>query len=184
MKGEVSLFKRAIAVFLGLVVAIGSTTVAVAQEKGKAKDPNEKKKREELKSVYKNWIEQDVSYIITDEERKAFKTLKTDEERDQFIEQFWLRRDPDPDTTENEYKEQYYERIQYANEKFASGIPGWKTDRGPNLHNVRQARRDRVSPGGRPLRAAFVSRRAGTPRPTLLKSGGIATSKGSGPTSR
>jgi GWxTD domain-containing protein len=130
MKGEVSLFRRAIAVFLGLVVAIGSTTVAVAQEKGKAKDPNEKKKREELKSVYKNWIEQDVGYIITDEERKAFKTLKTDDERDQFIEQFWLRRDPDPDTTENEYREQYYERIQYANEKFASGIPGWKTDRG------------------------------------------------------
>ena len=130
MKGEVSLFRRSIAVFLGLVVAIGSTTVAVAQEKGKAKNPNEKKQREELKSVYKNWIEQDVGYIITDEERKAFKTLKTDEERDQFIEQFWLRRDPDPDTTENEYKEQYYERIQYANEKFASGIPGWKTDRG------------------------------------------------------
>lgn len=130
MKGEVSLFRRSIAVFLGLVIAIASTTVAVAQEKGKAKDPNEKKKREELKSVYKNWIEQDVGYIITDEERKAFKSLKTDEERDQFIEQFWLRRDPDPDTTENEYKEQYYERIQYANEKFASGIPGWKTDRG------------------------------------------------------
>ena len=130
MKGEVSLFRRSIAVFLGLVVAIGSTTVAFAQEKGKAKNPNEKKQREELKSVYKNWMDQDVNYIITDEERKAFKSLKTDEERDQFIEQFWLRRDPDPDTIENEYKEQYYERIQYANEKFASGIPGWKTDRG------------------------------------------------------
>ncbi|HEX5734587.1 MAG TPA: GWxTD domain-containing protein [Blastocatellia bacterium] len=130
MKGEVSLFRRSIAVFLGLVIAIGTTTVAVAQEKGKAKNPNEKKQRAELKSVYKNWIEQDVGYIITDEERKAFKSLKTDEERDQFIEQFWLRRDPDPDTIENEYKEQYYERIQYANEKFASGIPGWKTDRG------------------------------------------------------
>ena len=130
MKGEVSLFRKSIAVVLGLVIAIGSATVAVAQEKGKAKNPNEKKQRDELKSVYKNWIDQDVGYIITDEERKAFKTLKTDEERDQFIEQFWLRRDPDPDTNENEYKEQYYERIQYANEKFASGIPGWKTDRG------------------------------------------------------
>jgi GWxTD domain-containing protein len=130
MKGEVSLFRKSIAVVLGLLVAIGSSGIALAQEKGKAKDPNEKKKREELKSVYKNWMEQDVNYIITDEERKAFKTLKTDEERDQFIEQFWLRRDPDPDTNENEYKEQYYERIQYANEKFASGIPGWKTDRG------------------------------------------------------
>jgi GWxTD domain-containing protein len=101
----------------------------LAQEK-KQKDPNEKKKKEELKSVYKEWLDEDVNYIITDDERKAFKALKTDEERDQFIEQFWLRRDPDPDTPENEYKEQYYERIQYANEKFASGIPGWKTDRG------------------------------------------------------
>ena len=132
MKGEVSLFKRSIAVFLGLIIAFGSAGFALAQEKdkGKVKDPNEKKKRDELKSVYKKWLDEDVSYIITDEERKAFKTLKTDEERDQFIEQFWLRRDPDPDTNENEYKEQYYERIQYANEKYASGIPGWKTDRG------------------------------------------------------
>ncbi len=129
MKGEVNLFKRSIAVVLGLMIAFGSASFAVAQEKGK-KDPNEKKKRDELKSVYKKWLDEDVNYIITDEERKAFKTLKTDEERDQFIEQFWLRRDPDPDTNENEYKEQYYERIQYANEKFASGIPGWKTDRG------------------------------------------------------
>jgi GWxTD domain-containing protein len=132
MKGEVSLFKRSIAVFLGLTIAFGSAGLALAQEKdkGKVKDPNEKKKRDELKSVYKRWLDEDVNYIITDEERKAFKTLKTDEERDQFIEQFWLRRDPDPDTNENEYKDQYYERIQYANEKYASGIPGWKTDRG------------------------------------------------------
>jgi GWxTD domain-containing protein len=130
MKGEVSLFKRSIAVVLGLMIAFGSASFALAQDKGKIKDPNEKKKRDELKSVYQKWLNEDVNYIITDEERKAFKTLKTDEERDQFIEQFWLRRDPDPDTNENEYKEQYYERIQYANEKYASGIPGWKTDRG------------------------------------------------------
>jgi GWxTD domain-containing protein len=71
-----------------------------------------------------------VAYIITDEERKAFKKLATDEEREQYIEAFWRRRDPDPDTDENEYKEEYFERIAYANEHFASGIPGWKTDRG------------------------------------------------------
>jgi GWxTD domain-containing protein len=71
-----------------------------------------------------------VTYIITDEERKAFKALNTDEEREQFVEQFWLRRDPSPDTEENEYKEEHYRRIAYANEHFASGIPGWKTDRG------------------------------------------------------
>jgi GWxTD domain-containing protein len=100
-----------------------------SQEKP-AKDRNEKKKKEELKSVYKKWLDEDVPYIITDEERKAFKQLKTDEERDQFIEQFWLRRDPDPDTPENEYKDEYYQRVEYANEKFTSGIAGWRTDRG------------------------------------------------------
>ncbi|MBV9294693.1 MAG: GWxTD domain-containing protein, partial [Acidobacteriaceae bacterium] len=69
-------------------------------------------------------------YIITDEEKQAFKRLKTDEERQQFVEQFWLRRDPTPDTEENEYKEEHYRRIAYANDHYASGIPGWKTDRG------------------------------------------------------
>jgi len=117
-----------------LVLSAGIIPSVLAQEKSQdknqVKDRNERKKKEELKSVYKNWLEQDVLYIITDEERKAFKALKTDEERDQFIENFWLRRDPDPDTPENEYKEQYFERIQYANEKFSSGIPGWRTDRG------------------------------------------------------
>ncbi len=69
-------------------------------------------------------------YIITPEEEQAFKLLGTDEERDEFIEQFWLRRDPTPDTEENEFREEHYRRIQYANEHFAAGIPGWRTDRG------------------------------------------------------
>jgi len=129
MKINTNLFNRAFVLALTLALGAGSIPSAIAQE-GRQKDPNAKKKKEELKSVYKNWLEQDVNYIITDPERKAFKALKTDEERDQFIEGFWLRRDPDPDTPENEYKEEYYQRIQYANEKFASGIPGWKTDRG------------------------------------------------------
>jgi GWxTD domain-containing protein len=89
-----------------------------------------RKQREEVKKIYREWPEKDVAYIITDAERSAFKKLATDEEREQFIEGFWQRRDPDPDTDENEYKEQYYERIAYANEHYASGIPGWKTDRG------------------------------------------------------
>src|SRR5712692_10332067 len=130
MKRDVSLFERIVGVAVMLILSAGVIPGALAQEKNQGKDRNERKKREELKSVYKKWLDEDVSYIITDEERKAFKALKTDEERDQFIEQFWLRRDPDPDTPENEYKEQYFERIQYANEKFSSGIPGWKTDRG------------------------------------------------------
>ena len=134
MKRDVCLFERIVGVGLMLILSAGIIPSALAQEKNQdknqGKDRNERKKREELKSVYKNWLEQDVSYIITEEERKAFKALKTDEERDQFIENFWLRRDPDPDTPENEYKEQYFERIQYANEKYSSGIPGWRTDRG------------------------------------------------------
>jgi len=130
MKRDVGLFNRIVGVALTLILSAGIIPGALAQDKNQGKDRNERKKKEELKSVYKNWLEQDVSYIITDEERKAFKALKTDEERDQFIEQFWLRRDPDPDTPENEYKEQYFERIQYANEKFTSGIAGWRTDRG------------------------------------------------------
>ncbi len=95
----------------------------------------ERKKREaklkkELETPYRKWLNEDVAYIITDEERAAFKRLQTDEEREQFIEQFWLRRDPTPDTVENEFKEEHYRRIAYANEHYASGIPGWKTDRG------------------------------------------------------
>jgi GWxTD domain-containing protein len=86
--------------------------------------------KKETKDVYKKWLENDVPYIITDDEKKAFKALQTDEERENFIENFWRRRDPNPDTEENEFREQYYERIAYANEHFTSGTPGWKTDRG------------------------------------------------------
>jgi GWxTD domain-containing protein len=96
----------------------------------KEKRKQEERLRKELETPFRTWINQDVTYIITDEERKAFKNLSTDEERQQFIEQFWLRRDPTPDSEENEYKEEHYRRIAYANERFASGIPGWKTDRG------------------------------------------------------
>ncbi|MGA2434634.1 MAG: GWxTD domain-containing protein, partial [Bryobacteraceae bacterium] len=96
----------------------------------KEKKKKEEKLRKELASPYKKWLNEDVVYIITDEEKKAFKSLQTDEEREQFIEQFWLRRDPTPDTVENEYKEEHYRRIAYSNEHYASGIPGWKTDRG------------------------------------------------------
>jgi GWxTD domain-containing protein len=96
----------------------------------KQRKQQEARLRKELETPYKKWLDQDVGYIISDEERKAFKGLQTDEEKDQFIEQFWLRRDPTPDTEENEYREEHYRRIAYANEHFASGIPGWKADRG------------------------------------------------------
>lgn len=84
----------------------------------------------ELKGQYKTWLDQDVRWIITDEEAKAFKTLSNDEERDQFIEQFWQRRNPNPDSPENEFRDEHYARIAYANEHFAAGKPGWMTDRG------------------------------------------------------
>src|ERR1700689_4182749 len=84
----------------------------------------------ELHGAYKTWLNQDVVWIITDEEAKAFKALSNDEERDAFIEQFWLRRNPNPDSPENEFREEHYRRIAYANEHFAAGKPGWKTDRG------------------------------------------------------
>jgi len=86
--------------------------------------------RQELKGGYKTWLNQDVVWIITDEEARTFKSLSNDEERDAFIEQFWLRRNPNPDSPENEFREEHYRRIAYANEHFAAGKPGWKTDRG------------------------------------------------------
>jgi GWxTD domain-containing protein len=96
----------------------------------KQKKQNSKALKIELSKTYKKWLDEDVRWIITDEEQKAFKMLSNDEERDQFIEAFWQRRDPTPDTAENEYKEEHYRRIEYANEHFAAGIPGWKSDRG------------------------------------------------------
>ena len=115
------------------------TSAAALAQKGKDKgkeapsqDPTTKARnvKPELKEAYKKWLSNDVAYIITKEERKAFEQLQTDEERENFIENFWRRRDPNPDTEENEYREEYYERIAYANEHFTSGIPGWRTDRG------------------------------------------------------
>lgn len=89
-----------------------------------------KKTLKELDTPYKTWLNEDVVYIISPDERKAFLQLETNEEREQFIESFWLRRSSNPDLPDNDFKEEHYRRIAYANEHFASGIPGWKTDRG------------------------------------------------------
>jgi len=109
-----------------------------SEQNGDQKQDNKKQKKppsnrqlyNELASPYKKWLNEDVVYIITDAERRAFVQLQTNEEREQFIEQFWQRRNPDPDATDNPFKEEHYRRIAYANEHFPSGIPGWKTDRG------------------------------------------------------
>jgi GWxTD domain-containing protein len=114
------------------LLIVGSSASAQKPSETPARDISDKARnvKPELKEAYKRWLSNDVSYIITKEERRAFMALQTDEERENFIESFWRRRDPDPDTEENEYREEYYERIAYANERFTSGIPGWKTDRG------------------------------------------------------
>src|ERR1017187_8369653 len=107
--------------------AVETTSRPMTDKERKAKD---KQLRKELATPYRKWLNEDVAYIITDEERSAFMRLQTDEERETFIENFWLRRDPSPDTVEIEFKEEHYRRIAYTNEHYASGIPGWKTDRG------------------------------------------------------
>jgi GWxTD domain-containing protein len=96
----------------------------------KQKKQNAKSMRRELETSYKKWLDQDVRWIITDDERKAFMQLSNNEERDQFIEAFWQRRNPNPDSEDNEFKDEHYRRIEYANEHFAAGKPGWMTDRG------------------------------------------------------
>ncbi len=132
---EYSVMSKAVIMrlFLPAILAalVGSLPI-LAQQAKPTQDPNDKPRNVKTESmkVYKKWMENDVAYIITDEEKKAFKALATDEERENFIENFWRRRDPNPDTEENEFREEYYERIAYANEHFASGIPGWRTDRG------------------------------------------------------
>lgn len=132
-----------------LVVLVGSGCFAVqAQEKNSKagaaaqadgqQDPLKRERKkddkaaniEKLGGVYKKWLDEDVRWIITDEELSAFKKLANNSERDVFIEGFWQRRDPTPDTAENEYKEEHYRRIAYANEHYAAGMPGWRTDRG------------------------------------------------------
>ncbi len=101
-----------------------------SKKASKARQASDNQLKKELESPYKKWLDEDVIYIISPEERHSFLHLSTNEEREQFIEAFWQRRNPDPDSPENTFKEEHYRRIAYANEHFASGIPGWKTDRG------------------------------------------------------
>jgi len=122
-----------------IVIAMPSAFAQQAQDPSAAPTPQKldkeakrkmKRTLKELDSAYRQWLTEDVTYIISPEERNAFLQLDTNEEREQFIEQFWLRRSSNPDLPENDFKEEHYRRIAYANEHFASGIPGWKTDRG------------------------------------------------------
>ncbi len=96
----------------------------------KRKEKNARAMRHELSADDKKWLNEDVRWIITDEEKKAFMQLSNEEEREQFIESFWDRRNPNPDSEDNEFKDEHYRRIEYANEHFPAGMPGWMTDRG------------------------------------------------------
>jgi GWxTD domain-containing protein len=100
------------------------------QDKDKGRKADKARPEMSRAEYFKKWLDEDVLYIISEEEKKVFKDLQSEEEKEKFIEQFWARRDTDPRTPENEFKEEHYLRIAYANERFASGIPGWKTDRG------------------------------------------------------
>ena len=125
--------------FLSLAVLVPPLLAQDARDPNAAPAPQKldkeqkrklKKTLKELDTPYKQWLNEDVIYIISPEERQAFLQLATNEEREQFIEQFWLRRSSNPDLPDNDFKEEHYRRIAYTNEHFASGIPGWKTDRG------------------------------------------------------
>src|SRR5260370_973151 len=127
-----------VSIFL-VAIAMPSVSAQQAQDPGASSAPQKLDKAvkrkmhktlKELDNAYKQWLTEDVTYIISPDERNAFLQLDTNEEREQFIEQFWLRRSSNPDLPENDFKEEHYRRIAYANEHFASGIPGWKTDRG------------------------------------------------------
>ena len=130
------LFRRFFSCLVLIGFVAGLTPVgAWAQGTPQGLSEKEQRKRtrqllKELEGPFKKWLEEDVRYVISPEERKTFANLTTDEEREQFIEQFWIRRDPTPDSAENEFRDEHYRRIAYANERYASGIPGWKTDRG------------------------------------------------------
>ena len=91
---------------------------------------SDRKLLKELETPYRRWLEEDVVYIITDDERKTFLRLSTNEEREQFVEMFWQKRNPNPESPDNEFKEEHYRRIAYVNARYASGLPGWRTDRG------------------------------------------------------
>ena len=97
---------------------------------GLPQEAQRRQQQEDQEDYFKKWLNEDAVYIITSAERSVFDKLKSVEEKEQFIEQFWYRRDPDLRTSVNEFKEEHYRRIAYSNERFTSGVPGWKTDRG------------------------------------------------------
>ena len=122
--------------FLAVTILIATGVVSLAAWESEPYESSSSAVQSEAERTlgpsYSKWINQDVVYIIDDSERAAFQRLTAGEERDKFIEQFWLRRDPSPGTPKNEFKEEHYRRLAYANQHFrtVSGALGWQTDRG------------------------------------------------------
>ncbi len=164
-----TMIRLGLSILAVLTVILGITILqahppAGPQENQTQKPSREEKRRqkairEESETPYKKWLTEEVPYIITNEERAAFKKLSTDDEREAFIETFWERRNPNPGSPENEFKEEYYRRIAYANEHYASGMPGWENGSRPHLHYVRPAGRRGFPPQRRDVRAPHVRRR-------------------------
>jgi len=109
-------------ILLCVLLMLGLVTSVSAQDRAVRPRP--------ILTPYQKWIDEDVAYIITDEERADLAELKTDQQRDKFVEDFWQRRNPDPQSWANLFKEEHYRRLAYVNQQFAANIPGWKTDRG------------------------------------------------------
>lgn len=132
MRIPLRIFLWTLVAALGTIQAYSQQTAQTDTSRAKAhKDKKQgKKAAKEMGNGRIEWLEEEAPYIITPSEREAFQKLGTNEERDQFIEHFWQVRNPAPDSPENSFKEEHYRRIAYANEHFASGVPGWKTDRG------------------------------------------------------
>ncbi len=126
----------------GILLALLGLTMAAAAQQEEKEDP------------FKKWLEEDVAYIISAEEKDVFRNLTTEDEKLVFIEQFWRSRDPDPRTEENEFRSEHFRRIAYANDKFAAGKPGWKTDRGMIYIKFGPPHRRQTNPmGGRVFRS-------------------------------
>lgn len=110
--------KRLGIIFLGLSLSINSFPPLVSAKKDK----------------YKIWLNEEVYWIITKEEKEAYKKLKSNKVKEKFIALFWAKRDPTLLTEKNEFKEAYYSRLNYVNLKFTRGEKmGCNTDVGKIL---------------------------------------------------
>jgi GWxTD domain-containing protein len=141
----------------GLISPFFVTSLAATQNGDPAAQP--------LSPPYQKWLDEDVRYLITDTERTEFGALKTDQQRDKFVEEFWERRNPSPGSADNKFKEEHYRRLAYTNQHFAAGVAGYKSDRGriyilygpPDEREQHPGSADAGIPDDAPLRVRYPS---------------------------